>query len=258
MNTKKILLLFAIIALQLFAITSCNLAGKAKLKLAVESANEECPLELIDGQCSITNFSLDGNTVVINYRCSDSYISLIQSQDKEYVRNNILSTLALRTDQEFIDMISEAQAAITLKFNNKDNKEIFTFEFSPEDIKETRRLAATGELQPSSFLDMIRMEMKQFQETLPVEIDSNIILTDYVLDGTTLVYTYEITNNYDDTYIADEKVASAKQSCIKALRTAYASQLQDIYDEGVKFRYIYKNHNGTTIYVIEIDGSDLK
>lgn len=135
---KKIMTLLVV----MFALVNCISCSETGLRLAVEVANKECPMD-IEGVGKVTSISYEGNSVVYNCVITEEGLSVEGIKDmKETVKAGIIDELVSDTDkdsEDFLDQIVSANANVTYNYMEKGGAN-YEIVITPEDIRKAKEI----------------------------------------------------------------------------------------------------------------------
>lgn len=234
---------------------SCSKEKKARKMLSQEvvTVNADCPMEIIPGILSLNQFHLGEDWLAVDYRCANASASLYRGLDASLYKEQMLPALIGSLGTDFLQAMIDCGVGFRMTFSDESGARLSEISLTVDELKRYKDMRP-GDMQPSSFLETCRREIESAQLNLPLNMGDGVVMTDYSLDGHTLVYTYTV-EGVD--YYPTEALDVMRSTLANVLRETYGSQLPLIKAENVLFRYVYHNAAGQVIADLTIDGQEL-
>ena len=135
MKTVKKSIMFVAVAIiaMVAGLTSCS--KESQLKSAVEKANSDCPIYIMDG-LQMTSVLDDGSNVVYVVETSEDVlpIELIEAQSSE-MKNAMATTFNQPDTKELIDVLVECNKGMAFRFVGEQSGDSYEIVFTPAELK---------------------------------------------------------------------------------------------------------------------------
>ena len=245
--------LTAVLAGILILVSSSCSHDNEQLKKVIEAANEECPVD-VEGLITLTEMMYEDGNVGCVYTCSELYAVSISSVEEQTLKANVISAMA-QQQHEFIKIVLDAAAGFNLYFRNAEGENVRTVRISGQEVKDLVDQYKKGTLKKPTFIEQTRAELENNKSSLPVEVADGLMLTNMEIEGSKIIYTYEVDSRIN---LNQSMEASTKSEVVTSLKNIYAARINELVSENVVFEYVYKNNAGDTLLLLTITPSDLQ
>ena len=228
------------IACLLTLLSGCQKSAVTLLKMDIAQSNKECPIPF-GALGEIREFAFDDDThsVIMYFTIDEDYLSINDMKNSDaFIADVFKTSLATSDAQEMIDMMVEADASLTLVFNNVINPDYkFSFTIPVDELRDLQNNSLSeSEIEKKIISNQIRLE----NDKCPYDIDEGMTMTGVKEEDGYVVYTVIMDENLYD-------VASVKD-LNNELKAAISAEFTDIdikeflesltsVNMGIKYRY---------------------
>lgn len=249
----KIANLITILSLGALIVSSCkpHKESREQITQGLEVVRVQMPISVVPGTSMLwvdAYLDDDNDFVVFIYQANaeDAATYFLPQENLSDERNiaRFVSTMD-NTVNGFCDLLVEAGVGLKiLFFDSQSGEQLRTLSISPEQLCETREKLASGELQPYSCLDILRIELAAME--FPQQIDEITWLTNAYLDGSNVVYEAMIDLRIDPSDLTEEDIQESKEEIAEGLAQLPMFQLkkESIVKENIHFVYIFRDNRG--------------
>lgn len=244
------MLIFSL-SLLIMLTTSCQ---DAKLKIAIESANKQCPVEM--GEFGkITSIVYDGHNVVYTFNMDETYtnIKVLKEQPE-----NLKSSMAImfqnpsKEVKTLLNLIVKCNAGLQIIYVGKDSGDKVECELTTEELKEVLNTDINSS---KSNLLKLEAQIKMANLQFPAKASEEVTIEKMELSNESVIYLCSIDENVCNIDLIEENHDTVKQGIVDELsgKTDQPTQLFIKYctdcNRNIVYRYI-GNQSGNQYDVV--------
>jgi hypothetical protein len=245
---KKMMTMAALMGCVVMLLAGC--LAENKLKLAVETANKQCPfsmgtagnLESIYYEDGLVTYILAINEQVSNIKA--------MSENPDVVKRTIMTNFInpegeLKTMH---DLILDANASVRYVYKGKDSGDFFEVTITADELK------AAEDNTSLNAEDKLNAEIEATNMQLPMQVDEATVLEKLVVEGNSVVYLYQV----DESVVSIDNLKSNSDATKENLKNMLENGgplvqtfLKKVIDTGRNLGYCYiGNESGATTEVV--------
>lgn len=212
---KRILQLLSLFTVILMGI-SCGQVQKSKLKMAVESTDNECPIDMgICGSCTGVTYDDDVNRVEFEYHINEGLMDINTLKSSPTMRKSLKLLWQDEDFKEFLRMVINADAGLRVTMKSAGKKA--ELDFSPEDLQEVVDSELSEKTKSVQYLEL---QADMLNAQCPMTVD----------ELTTMKYVEIKNNTFSYVYNIDESMASMQDLKLQQaqLRTNIRQTFSDV------------------------------
>lgn len=217
-RTLQLLTLFSVLLMSV----SCGQVQKGKLKMEVEAANKECPVDMgMFGRLTAITYDEDLNRVQIDYEIDEGIINIDALRSNSSAKKSLKLMWQTDDSKEFMKMIMEAGAKLRVAYKSSGKKA--DFDFSPSDIHEI----LDSELsEKECALQFIELQVDIINAQCPMVVDELTTMQCVEINDDTFSYVYNV----------DESLISMND--LKQQQALLKSSLQQTFSDATVAMFI--------------------
>lgn len=237
-NLLTILSLAAIVMLT----AGCQSEKINKLKLALEEANKQCPMDMGEiGQMSSIEFDDDAMEVQFHYTINEDALSIdeLKKTSNETARDQLKLLFSREENKKMLDQMIDAEVGLGAIYKGDSSGETLKVTLSLDDLKEIKdNPMSETEINRQLLKNMITQENKLY----PTNIESGMDIIRSYDDGDYLVYDICIEEETYDFVLCKDAVESGEAKA--NISTSFADpMIKRIFkiivplEKGLKYHY---------------------
>lgn len=249
---KKILTILSLAAIVIMA-AGCQSEKVNKLKLALEEANKQCPVDMGEmGQMSSIEFDDDAMEVQFHYTINEDALSIdeLKKTSNETARDQLKLLFSREENKKMLDQMIDAEVGLGAIYKGDSSGETLKVTLSLDDLKKIKdNPVSETEINRQLLKNMITQENKLY----PTNIESGMDIIRSYDDGDYLVYDICIEEETYDFVLCKDAVESGEAKA--NISTSFADpMIKRIFKiivplkKGLKYHY-YGNKTGDSFDV---------
>lgn len=203
--------------LSMVLLAGCN--QKSKLKLAIEVAGKQCPIDLgVVGE--VTNIAFDGTDVVYTMTVNEDYLNL-EALDKNPDAMKAAASAMFVNPQgaikEMLELVIQAESGMKFVYKGQTSGKEITCQLSADDLK---NLLNQDISQEESDLNKLEEQVKMTNVSCPMAIDEATTLDKLAIETDRVMYYYTIDEKSIDMASLKENEEEMKQNVKSSLNVS--------------------------------------
>lgn len=250
---KKMYSVAAILCCMLFILSGC---AENKLKLAVKSANKQCPISM-GGVGSVESIDYEDGVVVFNYLMNEQYVNIAALKEHpEQVKRSaqMLFSNPEGDMKELVDLLIEANADFKMVWRGDKSGEEVSVVLTAEELKDLSDEEVGDAEKLQSVIDATNMQ-------LPLKIDYATTLKKVEIQGENVVYIYEVAEDVvslDGMESSKDEMKKNTLNSIQYLDNTQKTIYKMVMDAGKNMVHHYCGSNSGKTTEIVITNGELK
>lgn len=232
-------MLYVSLSLLIMITTSCQ---DVKLKVAIESANKQCPVEM--GEFGkITSIVYDGQNVVYTFNVDEVYTNIKTLKEHP---ENLKSSMAImfqnptKDVKALLDLVIKCNAGLKMIYIGKDSGDKVECELTTEELKE---ILNTDISSSQSDLTKLETQIEMANLQFPLKASEEITIEKMLLSNESVIYLCRVDEDAYDINLIKENHDAVKQGIIEELSSkSQPTQLFIKYctncNRNIVYRYI--------------------
>lgn len=246
---KKLLTILSLAAIVIMA-AGCQSEKVNKLKLALEEANKQCPVDMGEfGQMSSIEFDDDAMEVQFHCAVNEDAIS-IDELNNETARDQLKLIFSRDKTKKMLDRMIEAEVGLSAIYKGRVSGETAKVTLSLADLKEIKdNTMSENEINRQLLKNMLAQEQTQY----PMNLGTGMDVVKSYDDGDYLVYDICIDEDMPDCVLYKDAVETGEAKA--NISTSFADpMIKRIFkiivplEKGLKYHY-YGSKTGESFYV---------
>lgn len=192
---------------------SCS--SKPKLETLVKEENKQCPIPMgVSG--SVSSFTYDNGKVIIEFLLDENTVPISSiEEDKEAARESLLEAMSMLQDdlKAVYEEIVKEKATLVYKYVGDMTKEVFTFEFTPEEVD----FALKQDAGDVDYEEVFAKQIETLKEQCPRRIDALTTLDSVTVNERGAVYNYTIDDDSIDISVFMESSDKMRQGILNGI-----------------------------------------